>query len=197
MQKRKYCIKDVCDIQNGYTFRSSLESCSNGNVTVIQMKDLLADHTVADSGLDKIQSDSFRAHHYAKKGDLIFRSRGNQTTSAIVKTTIKNTVVAAPLFRIRIIDETAVIPDYLNWYLGQQDAQLYFAKRAIGSLHKVITKDVLENLEIALPNIEIQKKIGELVSLFEREQFLNRQLEAKRKSYISATLLHAAKGLKI
>jgi len=38
-------ISEICYIKTGYTLRTSLKNEPNGNVRVIQMRDLIKDHT--------------------------------------------------------------------------------------------------------------------------------------------------------
>lgn len=185
-------LKEICDIQNGYSFRSRLDTYSDGAVAVIQMKDLSDDNTVDIRGLSRVRDDVFKSHHYVKKGDLVFRSRGHQNTSAIINDDIENAVVSAPLFRIRIQSMDVILPEYLNWYIAQHEAQVFFASRAKGSFHTMITKEALENLKVAIPDIQTQQRIVRLAMLFEQEIALTKQIEALKKSYISTILMTIA-----
>lgn len=177
----------------GYSFRSRLETSEIGSVAVIQMKDLLNDNTVGCKDLVKIDLKAVKDHHLAKKGDLVFRSRGQITTAAVLNKDPGKAVVAAPLLRIRITKTDKVLPDYLNWYISQRDAQIFLTSRAKGTVQKMISKQTIEDLEIALPSLEKQKKIVELNTLSEREQTLLQTLANKREQYISTVLMQFAK----
>ena len=187
-------IKNIATVQLGYSFRSRLEVSKDGEVAVIQMKDLLDDNTIGCDELVKIDMDSVKDHHLARKGDLVFRSRGIVSNAAILLEDPAKAVVAAPLIRIRVTKPNRILPEYLNWYLGQRDAQVFLTSRAIGTAQKMISKEVLENLEVLLPSLEKQKKIVELVSLSAREQTLLSGLAEKRKQYISMVVTRFAKG---
>ena len=187
-------IKNIATVQMGYSFRSRLEITKDGEVTVIQMKDLLDDNTVGCNELIKIDMDAIKDHHLARKGDLVFRSRGLVSNAAILLEDPGRTVVAAPLIRIRITKPDRILPEYLNWYLSQREAQVFLTSRAIGTAQKMINKEVLEDMELFLPSLEKQKKIVELASLSVREQILLSGLAEKRKQYISMALTRFAKG---
>ena len=178
----------------GYSFRSRLEVSKRGEVAVIQMKDLRDDNTVGCDGLTMIDMESVKDHHLVRKGELLFRSRGLVSNSAIVLEDPGRAIVAAPLLRIRITKSDRFLPEYLNWYLSQREAQMFLTSRAIGSAQKMISKEVLEELELFLPSLEKQKKIVELASLSAREQALLVGLAEKRKLYISKILLRFANG---
>ncbi|MCW7754240.1 restriction endonuclease subunit S [Desulfobotulus sp. H1] len=187
-------IKQLASVQMGYSFRSRLEASENGIVAVIQMKDLLDDNTVSCGDLVKIDMDVVKTHHLARKGDLIFRSRGLVTTSAILLEDPDKAVVAAPLLRIRVNRPEKVLPEYLNWYISQRDAQIFLTSRAKGTVQKMISKQAIEDLEVALPTLEKQKNIVELACLLAREQTLLHRLAEKREQYISRLLMQFAKA---
>jgi restriction endonuclease S subunit len=187
-------IKELAVIHMGYSFRSRLESVKNGCVKVIQMKDLLDDNVVDCSDLTKIDFGGIKDHHFAYKGDLIFRSRGQISTSAILIEDPGQSIVAAPLLRIRIVKPDKILPEYLNWYLSQRDAQIFLTSMAKGTTQNMISKQVLEELEISFPSIEKQKKIIELAALSSREQIILRILAEKRRQHISAILTQFSDG---
>ncbi len=190
----KIKIKKVATVQMGYSFRSRLEAAEGGSVSVIQMKDLLDDNTVGCGDLMKIDMEAVKEHHLARKGDLVFRSRGHIATAAALLDDPGNAVVAAPLLRIRVTKPDKVLPEYLNWYISQRDAQIFLTSMAKGTVQKMISKEVIEDLEVALPSLGKQKHIVELASLVAREQALLHALAGKREQYISTILMQLAKG---
>lgn len=190
----KTLIKNIATVQMGYSFRSRLEASQGGDVAVIQMKDLLEVNTVDCGGLVRIDMEKIKDHHLAKKGDLIFRSRGLVTTSAILLEDPGRAVVAAPLLRIRVNKPDKVLPEYLNWYISQREAQVFLASRAKGTVQKMISLQAVADLEVVLPSLEKQKAIVEVASLSGREQILLRMLAEKREQYISTTLMKIAQG---
>ena len=189
----KIKVKELATVQMGYSFRSRLEAAEDGGMAVIQMKDLRDDDTVDCGALSMIGMDDVKKHHLVRRGDLIFRTRGLLTTSAILLEDPGQAVVAAPLSRIRVIEPQAVLPEYLNWYIGQRDAQVFLAGRARGTAQRMIGKQAIEELEIALPTLEKQKAIVELDSLVAREQALLHSVAERRGQYISAVLMRLAK----
>jgi len=190
----KVKIKQVATVQMGYSFRSRLEASRGGDVAVIQMKDLLDDNTVDCSGLMKIDLESVKEHHLARQGDLVFRSRGQVTTAAVLNETPGKAVVAAPLLRIRITKPNKILPEYLNWYISQRDAQIFLTSRAKGTVQKMISKQAIEDMQVFLPSLEQQKNIIELAYLSAREQTILSTLAAKRELYISKVLMQLVKG---
>ena len=189
---KKIKIKELATIQMGYSFRSRLVADDGGRVSVIQMKDLLDDNTVSCKDLMKIDMAGVKEHHLARKGDLVFRSRGQTATSAVLLEDPGSAVVAAPLLRIRVTKPEAILPEYLNWYISQRDAQIFLASRANGTVQKMISKQTIEELKVALPSLETQRNIVELAALSAREWFLLHRLADKRERYMSVVLMQCA-----
>lgn len=186
-------LKEITSVQMGYSFRSRLESSEGGGVAVIQMKDLLDDNTVGCDDLVRIDLDAVKEHHLAQRGDLVFRSRGSLTTAAVLLEDPGKAVVSAPLLRIRVTKPDKVLPEYLNWYISQRDAQIFLTSRAKGTVQKMISKQAIEDLEVMLPSLEKQKNIVALAALSAREQTLLHTLADKREQYISTVLIQFAK----
>jgi len=57
----------------------------------------------------------------------------------------------------------------------------------------VVRRSVLENIEVPVPALEIQKKIVEMEKLMREEQGLLNKLVEKRKELIMAVCLQAVK----
>lgn len=170
-----------------------METVGTGAIAVIQMKDLTAENRVDCSGLMRIDMEKLKDHHLVKPGDLIFRSRGQVTSSAILTDDPGKAVVAAPLLRIRV-KSNFVIPEYLNWFINQEPAQALLASCAEGTALKMINKQALENLDVFIPPIARQRTIITVATYEEEEQFLIKKIASKRRQYIASTLMKLAKG---
>jgi len=186
-------LREIASIQMGYSFRTRLPSIGTGTIGVIQMKDLTVHNRVDCSGLMRIKMEKFKEQHLVNRGDIIFRSRGQVTTSAILLDDPGKAVVAAPLIRIRVTGDS-VFPEYLNWFINQIPAQAFLTSYAAGTTQKMISKQALENLEVLIPSLTRQKTIIELAMLAEEEQSLINKIADKRRQYIALTLLEHAKG---
>ena len=187
-------LESVTDIQMGYSFRSRLEPEDDGDVAVIQMKDLLDDNTVSCENAIRVYMDSIKETHLVQKGDLVFRSRGNVSTTAILNEDPGRAIVAAPLIRIRVTKKDKVLPEYLNWYISQRAAQRYLTSRARGTSQIMISVDAVGEMDVEIPSLDRQKKIVELAWLMNRERDLVHKLVEKREQYISSILTQYAKG---
>jgi hypothetical protein len=186
-------LKKIASVQMGYSFRARLDSMNFGAVAVIQMKDLTNKNRVDCSSLARVDMKKPKEHHLVKPGDLIFRSRGLASTSAILLDEPGIAVVSAPLLRIRVSDN-GILPEYLNWFISQSPAQAFLASRAKGTSQKMIGKEEMDELEIFVPLLKRQKAIAEMASLADKEQQIMKMLAEKRYKYISTHLIRLAQG---
>jgi len=189
----KVALKNIATIQAGYSFRSRLETLDTGAIAVIQMKDLTGANRVNCDDLARVDMELPKEHHLVLPGDLIFRSRGLTSNSALLEDDPGGAVLAAPLLRIRV-KGGAVLPEYLNWYISQQPAQIYFASCSAGTSLKMISKQSLEELEVMMPPLSKQRMIVEIALLAEEEKRIMTKLAEKRTQYISKTLLQLTQG---
>jgi restriction endonuclease S subunit len=164
-----------------------------GTVVVIQMKDLTDRNRVDSRALALVDMEKPKEHHLVKPGDLIFRSRGLTSTSAILEEDPGVAVVAAPLLRIRVTDHD-IMPEYLNWFISQTPAQTFFASQAKGTTQRMISKETMEALEVFIPPLNRQRAIVTMASLAEEEQHIMKKLAEKRRQCVSTTLIRLARG---
>jgi restriction endonuclease S subunit len=65
--------------------------------------------------------------------------------------------------------------------------------QAIGTSIPSISKQVLENLEIAVPSIETQKAILQITKLRNKEKSLKQKIETLREKQIQQQIINAIK----
>ena len=188
MKNNTYLLKDIADIRTGYSFRAKLEPDSEGNILVVQLKELSDKNTIDISTAVKINMQNVSENYLLQKGDLVFRSRGMDSTAAIMDISADDVILSAPFQRIRLQDTSKIIPEYLLWYINSKDAQSYFSTNKTGTSVSMISTAVLADLPVIVPLVEIQKKIVEINTLSEREIELQEEL-IKKKKLLTETIL--------
>ena len=180
----KYKLKDIALVQMGLSFRSRIEPDAEGNVAVIQMRDLTEDKLDYRT-LTTFNINGINERHLVQCKDLIFRSRGKTTTATIIDRELGRAVVAAPLFIIRATSEK-VLPEYLYWFINLSSSQAFLHSRATGTAMIMIGKSALDALEIPLPNLETQARIVALADLLNKEQRLMKNLAEQKEKLVKA-----------
>ncbi len=187
----KINLKEIASVWTGHSFRSKLEPDPDGNVSVIQMKDLTEDNLLNTKDLVQIAMQDLKERHIVKTNDLAFRSRGQTNTAALIDKKLKDAVIAAPLLRIRVKSDS-VMPEYLCWFINQPTSQAALQSKATGTVVRMIGKPALENLEIIVPSLDAQKKIIKIYQLSINEQKLMNALAKKKEVLTDAVLLNLA-----
>ncbi len=127
--------------------------------------------------------------HLLTAGDLLLASKGNNNMCVIVPE-IEQKCVASPSFLvIRLHDKSAILPEFVAWYLNLPTVQNTLAAQALGTSIMSISKATLGELEIPIPPIERQKKYMELSKLQKREQELYKTIAERRKQILEYKMI--------
>ena len=189
MKNNTCLLKEIADIRTGYSFRTKLEPDVKGNILVVQLRELSEKNKIDISTAEKINMHDISDNYLLRKDDLVFRSRGMDSTAAIMDISSDNIILSAPFQRIRLRDRAAIIPEYLLWYINSKEAQTYFAINKTGTSVVMIPTAVLMDLPVVIPSLEVQKKIVAINFLSEREIEIQEELIRKKKLLTEALLL--------
>jgi hypothetical protein len=188
-------LATIAEVRMGYSFRSRLETDTEGDVAVIQMKDVDEANLLHSEGLARIQMPDLKDRHLVQEGDLLFRSRGVTNSAALVGGDLGRAVLAAPLLLIRPKSDI-VEPAYLQWFINHPATQAALAGQAAGTAVKMISKGALDGLQVALPPLSQQRLIVEIAQLASREARLLEELKGRRKALVDGILLRRARDVR-
>ncbi|CUA99300.1 restriction endonuclease subunit S [Thiomonas bhubaneswarensis] len=184
-------LVDIAEVRMGYSFRSRLETDAEGDVAVIQMKDIDDTNLLHPEGLARVQMPDLKDRHLVQERDLLFRSRGMTNSAALAGGDLGRAVLAAPMLLIRPKTEI-VEPAYLQWFINHPATQAVLSGQAAGTAVKMIGKSVLDGLVVALPPLDRQRLIVEIAQLASREAALLQELKERRKALLEGILLREA-----
>lgn len=171
-------LGDLAEVQMGYPFRSRLEHDPQGDVAVIQMKDIDDANLIHAEDAVKVTLPKGKSHHLLRAGDLLFRSRGRSNGAARVLDGVEAAVLSAPMLLIR---PHSVLPEYLCWYINAPATQAKLAALAAGTSVQMISAEALKALELPLPSLAVQQRIAQAAALAEQEQSLLARIAALRR----------------
>ncbi|MCQ2248160.1 MAG: restriction endonuclease subunit S [Treponema sp.] len=183
-------LKEIADIRTGYSFRTKIQPDFTGNTLVVQLKELSEKNIIDVSTAVKIDMSDISENYLLQKGDLVFRSRGMDSTAAIMNMDADNVILSAPFQRIRISRPLEIIPEYLLWYINSKEAQTYFTANKTGTSVSMISTAVLADLPVVVPPLETQKKIIEINTLALKEFELQEELIKKKRLLTETVLLN-------
>ena len=189
-------LMELSKIQSGYISRGRIEPQREGSYYLLQAKDVDGDRlsyrTDALIRFDPVMS---RNDWLLKSGDVLFMARGSRNYSVLLGE-IQDSILAAACFFIIRVTEEIVLPGYLCWHLNQIPVMRYLMRHSgRGVSMPVVTRSVLESIDVPVPPMEIQKKIIGMDALITAEQELLNSLATKRREFISGVCLQAVKEI--
>lgn len=182
-------LGDVADIYSGFPVRTRIAHDDGGAVAIVQMKDIDDDGTLHFERAARQHLPAARAHHLLRPGDLVFRSRGQNNLAALVTGDPGAAVLASPLLLIR---PRTALPAYLHWHLNLPATQATLAALSAGTSVQMISKAVLANIELPVPDLSRQQLIVNTAALAAVEQKLAQQIATTRKQLIDHVLTRRA-----
>ena len=185
-------LGEIADVQMGYPFRSRLEHDPQGDIAVIQMKDIDEANLLHSEEAVKVALPKGKTHHLLRAGDLLFRSRGRSNGAALVSAGLGAAVLSAPMLLIR---PHGALPEYLCWFINAPTTQAQLAVLAEGTSVRMISAEALKALDVPMPSKAAQQRIVRAAALAEREQSLMAQIAARRQRLTTSILMqHAQKA---
>ena len=185
-------LGDIASVSTAYPFRRRVESERDGDVAVIQMRNV----DVAEGGLVtaaiRLRNQDGRYDRYLlREGDLLFQARGSRYPAALVGGGVRG-IAASGLHVIRPV-RSRVLPEYLAWWLNHPVSQGRLAKDvARGTYIPFVAKRDLEAFHVAMPPAELQARIVDIDRLCRRERDLQERLETLNRQLVHHVTLTAA-----
>ena len=128
-----------------------------------------------NTNTDKLPS---RARRKVKNNSIIYSTvRPNQLHYGIIKDQPTNFLVSTG-FAVIDVDDKLADPDYIYYLLTQKDIVEYLqsiAEQSVSAYPSLKPSDI-ENMEILLPNIQIQRKVVSILSSIDRKISCNKKI---------------------
>ena len=185
-------LKNIAKIQSGYINRGKIEPQDDGTCLLLQAKDVDADHLFyRTDALVRFNPKWSGKDWFLEPGDILFMARGARNYSLLIEK-VPDSVLAAACFFIIRISSSEALPEYLWWYLNQAPVEETLKRFSGRSVHMpVVRRAVLENIDIPLPSIKVQKQVADITALMMKEQDLFKKLAEKRKYLMTEICLQA------
>lgn len=136
-------------------------------------------------GVDKIPS---RARRKASVGDILFSTvRPNQKHYGIIEAGTENLLVSTG-FTVVTVDTTIADPYFIYYYLTQSSVieSLQAIAEQSTSTYPSIKPSDIEDIELDLPELETQKKIGSTLRMLDRKIALNEEINDNLYEIVNA-----------
>jgi restriction endonuclease S subunit len=184
----KTTLKHITSIQTG-VFAKPIQK---GEIVYLQAKHFDKNGELTETLYPDLNIDSKIHKHLLKRGDVLFAAKGTKNFAAWYENEEMLAVASTSFFVIRLHDRN-VLPGYLTWFLNHPSTQALVKGQARGSSIASISKAVLSELEIPIPNIQKQELILKIFKLRNNERNLKQQIENIREREIQHLLINAIK----
>lgn len=187
-KKLKVKIQDIATLQTGL-FAKPL---ANGEVVYLQSKHFDDQGNLLAILHPDLLLEDISEKHMLCAGDVLFAAKGTKNFATVFENHNEPSVASTSFFVIRPTDKK-LLPQYLSWVLNSPTTQILLKGQAIGTSIPSISKQVLENLEIAIPSIDTQKAILQITKLRNKEKSLKQKIETLREKQIQQQIINAIK----
>lgn len=168
-------LGDIASIRSGYTFRGAVEPVSDGDVRILQIKDLELDWQGDHEALPAISWEQRVEPPFLRQGEIVVAARGNRNVAVVYRSELP--VVATSQFLIVTLrtEESEIAPEYLCWVLNHPMTQQMFNRS--GTNIQLITKAALLDVEIPVPPVHTQRQLIELQRVWQEEDKIINKLQ--------------------
>lgn len=181
-------LNDIATIQSGIYQKEQ----PNGNAVYLQINDF-EDLELSNNKLRAIVFISERSsNHLLQKDDLLFAAKGTSNFCVKYPLQVGNAVASSAFFVIKIVSQD-ILPDFIAWFLNLPRTLAWLKSQSVGSVIPSITKKMLENLSLNIPDITTQRKIVEFSRLQKEEMKIYKQISHKRDILNNALLTQIIK----
>jgi restriction endonuclease S subunit len=185
----RIALKHIAFIQTGVFAKPIKE----GQIVYLQAKHFDENGILRSYLYPDLKAETISEKHLLKLGDIIFAAKGTKNFAAFYE--IKNlpAVASTSFFVIRLNENFRgkILPEFLTWYINQPASQKYLKSQAVGSSIVSISKSVLEELELTVPDIQTQRIILKIGYLRNSQKKLREQIEMLREKQIQQHITNA------
>ena len=187
----KTTISHIANIQTGIFAKP----ISEGQIVYLQAKHFDENGQLISSLHPDLKAENITDKHLLQHGDVLFAAKGTKNFAAWYE--IKNlpAVASTSFFVIRLQEnfQDKILPEFLVWFINHPRSQKILKAKAMGTSIVSISKSVLEELEIYIPDLQTQKTILKITHLRNSEKNLKQQIEILREKQIQQQIFNVIK----
>jgi len=185
--KMKITLNEIADIKIGFTFRTSIEDQVEGNIRILQIRDMRA-HTLIQSDILKLPKTVWEGRGdppILQRGDVVLTARGENTRAAWLDCD-EPVIASSQLFIIRL-KRADILPAYLCWFLNNAEvSRRHFKANSTGSSMSALNKATVSSWPIHVVPLALQQQILAIQDIADQEISVLDQLKKNRQQMLKA-----------
>lgn len=123
-------------------------------------------------------------NHILNKGDILFAAKGRDFFAVVYDGKFEP-AVASSTFLVLQVQNDNVIPEYVAWFINHPKTQKILWGFAKGSGIPSISKTILDQIEIPIPELSKQNSILDFFKLQKAEKQLQKQINKLKQDYLN------------
>lgn len=187
----KTILKHIAGLQTGVFAKPIPE----GQIVYLQAKHFDENGQLISALHPDLKAENISDKHLLQHGDVLFAAKGTKNFATWYESKNLPAVASTSFFVIRINEDSRdkILPEYLVWFINHPASQKILKAQAMGTSIVSISKSVLEELEISIPNLEMQEAILKITQLRNSEKILKCQIESLKEMQIQQQILNSIK----
>ena len=179
----KITLKEIANIQTGLFAKT----VTGGKIVYLQAKDFDENGKLKSKLHPDLMEGEIAEKHLLKADDVLFAAKGTKNFAAVYESHNPPCVASTTFFVIRLHDQR-ILAEYLTWYINNPNTQKLLKGKAMGSSIASISKTVLEELEVSIPDLKTQQAIVKISELRQKEKELMQQIDKLKEIQIQQRL---------
>lgn len=184
-------LKHIAAIQTGLFAKT----VSEGEIVYLQAKHFDEYGQLSSTLHPDLKANKTTEKHLLRHGDVLFAAKGTKNFAAWYENKNQPAVASTSFFVIRLEESfrDKILPEFLVWFINHPTSQKFLKGRAIGTSIVSISKSVLEELEVSIPDLQTQKTILKITQLRNSEKKIKQQIETLREKQIQQLIINGIK----
>ncbi|WP_217604697.1 restriction endonuclease subunit S [Chitinophaga sp. GbtcB8] len=183
-------IKHIADLFSGIYVNSS--TSRGQTVYYLQVRHWDKKRNWASNIEPELWEENRLFKNYLQYGDILLATKGVDHFAALYDGRYTPAVASSVFTILRIKDPKTVLPAYLQWYLNHPATTKILAAASKGTSMPLITRDVIEQLEIPVPSLEKQQIILQVQGLEQQAMQLRLRINQLTETIFRHNLLKTA-----
>ena len=155
--ERTVKLGSICDIRVGHAFRSRPYRLQDGNVLVLQPKNV-SKHGSISFGVDGPLRTEATVPKLLQQDEVLVVNRGRFAAAVFNLPGSESWIVSSSLLVLAVQDQT-VLPEYIVSYLNSSSGQRQFQRHSEQTTVPFISGGNLGQMEIPIPSLDRQRSL--------------------------------------
>lgn len=183
-------LSHIASVQSGIYSKPVL----SGTIRYLQARNFDLQRRFDDTVKSNILSDGKIERHLLREGDILVATKGYDHFAAMYTGEIGQ-AVASTIFLVARLQTDEVMPEYLMWFINHPRTQALLSGSSKGTSLLSITKADVQNLEVPVPSVDIQKTVLEIERLRQQEIRIKQRIEELHELSVQHQILNAINQL--